>query len=68
MQVWVQNSIFFLPFQEEFVDEGAETNFEVPGAPNHCAKILAVSSGKQSQGIVHSLIINDEVIPESRNS
>ncbi|XP_064644047.1 fas apoptotic inhibitory molecule 1-like isoform X2 [Lineus longissimus] len=53
---------------EEFVDEGAETNFEIPGASNHNAKIIAVSSGRQSQGIVHTLIINDEVVPESINS
>lgn len=52
-------------FQYEFGDEGTETHFTLPsGTP---AFIRATSSGKRRDGVVHSLIIDDTVIPPAKD-
>ncbi|XP_043549916.1 fas apoptotic inhibitory molecule a isoform X2 [Chiloscyllium punctatum] len=46
----------------EFVDDGTETHFTIG---NHDCCIKAVSSGKRKEGIIHTLIMDDQEIPES---
>jgi len=47
--------------QGEFVDDGTETHFAIAdGVP---AYIKAVSSGKRKSGIVHTLFVNNQEIP-----
>ncbi|KAE8748424.1 hypothetical protein FOCC_FOCC004857 [Frankliniella occidentalis] len=46
----------------EFVEDGTETHFTLGSWP---AIIKAVSSGNRREGIVHSLIVNDRLIPEA---
>ncbi|XP_048455016.1 fas apoptotic inhibitory molecule a isoform X2 [Rhincodon typus] len=46
----------------EFVDDGTETHFTIE---NHDCCIKAVSSGKRREGIIHTLIMDDQEIPES---
>ncbi|PSN41092.1 Fas apoptotic inhibitory molecule 1 [Blattella germanica] len=45
----------------EFVEDGTETHFSLGDTP---AYIKAVTSGKRREGIIHSLIVNNTVIPE----
>ncbi len=54
----------FVPFllQGEFGDEGTETHFSIRG---HACYIKAVSSGKRREGIIHSLLIDGQQIPEN---
>ena len=44
------------------MDDGTETHFEIKGHP---AFIKAVSSGSRREGIIHSLIMDGEQIPEA---
>ncbi|XP_028662410.1 fas apoptotic inhibitory molecule a isoform X2 [Erpetoichthys calabaricus] len=46
----------------EFVEDGTETHFTIG---NHDCCVKAVSSGKRREGIIHSLIVDDNEIPES---
>lgn len=46
----------------EFVEDGTETHFTLGDVP---AYIKAVTSGKRREGIIHSLIVNNTVIPEA---
>ncbi|XP_064472108.1 fas apoptotic inhibitory molecule 1-like [Ornithodoros turicata] len=46
----------------EFVDDGMEINFSI-GPYEACIK--AVSSGSKREGILHTLIVDGQVIPES---
>jgi hypothetical protein len=48
--------------QGEFVEDGTETHFTLGDMP---AYIKAVTSGKRREGIIHSLIVNNTVIPEA---
>lgn len=52
----------FLCLQGEFVEDGTETHFTLGDLP---AYIKAVTSGKRREGIIHSLIVNNTIIPES---
>ncbi|CAB3360996.1 Hypothetical predicted protein [Cloeon dipterum] len=45
-----------------FVDEGSETHFMLGDHPAH---IRASSSGNRREGIIHNLIVDDQVIPEA---
>ena len=54
--------VFF--FQGEFVDDGTETHFRWG---DHACCVKAVSSGKKKDGIIHSLIIDGNEIPEAIN-
>ncbi|XP_065666144.1 fas apoptotic inhibitory molecule 1 [Hydra vulgaris] len=60
MDVWVNGSV--LETAGEFGDEGTETHFEIR---DHVCVISGVSSGKIREGIVHSLIVDGAIIPES---
>ncbi|XP_057293704.1 fas apoptotic inhibitory molecule 1-like [Hydractinia symbiolongicarpus] len=60
MDVWVNGHV--LETAGEFVDDGTETHFEIGSHPCY---IKAVSSGKQKQGIIHSLIVNGNLMPEA---
>ena len=51
-----------LCLQGEFVEDGTETHFTLGDMP---AYIKAVTSGKRREGIIHSLIVNNTVIPEA---
>lgn len=53
---------FTYNFQGEFVDDGTETHFTWA---NHTCYIKAISSGKKKDGIIHSLIIDSNEIPET---
>lgn len=44
------------------MDDGTETHFALG---NYQAYIKAVSSGNKREGIIHSLIVGDTIIPES---
>nr|CAD7392089.1 unnamed protein product [Timema cristinae] len=46
----------------EFVEDGTETHFNLGDTPVY---IKAVTSGKRREGIIHSLIVNDAIIPET---
>lgn len=50
--------------QGEFVDDGTETHFTWG---NHTCYVKAISSGKRKDGIIHSLIIDGNEIPETLN-
>lgn len=54
--------LFFFYRQGEFVDDGTETHFQWG---SHSCYIKAISSGKKKDGIIHSLIIDGNEIPES---
>lgn len=54
-------TLFFF-FQGEFVDDGTETHFTWG---NHTCYVKAISSGKKRDGIIHSLIIDGNEIPET---
>lgn len=49
-------------FQGEFVEDGTETHFSLGPFP---AFIKTVSSGNRREGLIHSLIVNERVIPEA---
>jgi len=49
-------------FKGEFVDYGTETHFTIN---NHPSYIAAVSSGKQREGIIHTLFFDGHMIPET---
>lgn len=51
-----------LCLQGEFVEDGTETHFTLGDVP---AYIKAVTSGRRREGIIHSLIVNNTVIPEA---
>jgi hypothetical protein len=53
-------NVFYM--QGEFVEDGTETHFTLGDMP---AYIKAVTSGKRREGIIHSLIVNNTVIPEA---
>jgi len=53
-------SNFWRFLQGEFTDDGVETHFEL-GSKD--AYIIAVSSGKRREGIIHSLIVNGNEVP-----
>ena len=44
------------------MDNGTETHFTLGEWP---ACIKAVTSGNRREGIIHHLIVNDQVVPES---
>ena len=48
--------------QGEFVDDGTETHFEIG---NHACCVKAVSSGKQKEGIIHTLLVDGVIMPEA---
>jgi hypothetical protein len=54
--------VILLCLQGEFVEDGTETHFTLGDIP---AYIKAVTSGKRREGIIHSLIVNNTVIPEA---
>eukprot|EP00794_Sanderia_malayensis_P003233 gene3233-3713_t len=60
MDVWVNGEV--LETAGEFADDGTETHFTIRG---HACYIKAVSSGKRREGIIHSLFVNGQEIPES---
>ncbi|XP_076825592.1 fas apoptotic inhibitory molecule 1-like [Clavelina lepadiformis] len=45
----------------EFTDEGTETHFEMG---NHSCFIKAISSGNRRDGLLHTLHVDDRLIPE----
>lgn len=47
--------------QGEFTDEGTETHFEVG---DHSCYIKAISSGNRKSGIIHTLYVDDQLIPD----
>ncbi|CAH1772477.1 unnamed protein product [Owenia fusiformis] len=47
----------------EFVDDGTETHFTLG---NKSAYIKAISSGNRREGLIHSLIVDDNEIPEAK--
>ena len=49
-------------FQGEFVEGGTETHFRLHNKYN--AHIKAISSGKRKQGIIHTLFVEDQEIPD----
>jgi hypothetical protein len=51
-----------LCLQGEFVEDGTETHFTLGDLPVY---IKAVTSGKRREGIIHTLIVNNTIIPES---
>jgi hypothetical protein len=57
-----QTNYLLLCLQGEFVEDGTETHFTLGDLP---AYIKAVTSGKRREGIIHSLIVNNIVIPET---
>ncbi|XP_022085023.1 fas apoptotic inhibitory molecule 1-like [Acanthaster planci] len=61
MDVWCNGQV--LETAGEFVEDGTETHFTLPNGL--ACYIKAVSSGKKKEGIIHSLIINDNEIPEA---
>lgn len=60
MEVWVNGVV--VETAGEFVDDGTETHFTWA---NHTCYIKAISSGKKKDGIIHSLIIDSNEIPET---
>ena len=54
--------LIFFYNQGEFVDDGTETHFQWG---SHNCYIKAISSGKKKDGIIHSLVIDGNEIPES---
>ncbi|XP_077996952.1 fas apoptotic inhibitory molecule 1-like [Glandiceps talaboti] len=60
MDVWCNGET--LQTAGEFVDGGSETHFEVR---DHACYIKAISSGKKREGIVHSLVVDGNEIPET---
>lgn len=62
LDVWVNGEK--METAGEFVEEGTETHFAL-GSYN--AYIKAVSSGNKREGIIHSLIVGDAIIPESND-
>ncbi|GFR19834.1 fas apoptotic inhibitory molecule 1 [Trichonephila clavata] len=62
LDVWVNGEK--METAGEFVEEGTETHFAL-GPYN--AYIKAVSSGNKREGIIHSLIVGDAIIPESND-
>lgn len=54
---------FLKYFQGEFVDGGTETHFKLHNKYN--AYIKAISSGKRRSGIIHTLFVEDQEIPET---
>ena len=60
LDVWVNGNK--VEVASEFVDDGTEMHFNIEDIS---AYIKACSSGNRREGIIHSLIINDEIIPES---
>ena len=45
----------------EFTEDGTETHFAIGDQP---AYILAVSSGNKREGLIHSLVVHETVVPE----
>ncbi|XP_072031488.1 fas apoptotic inhibitory molecule 1-like [Amphiura filiformis] len=64
MDVWCNGAV--LDTAGEFVDDGTETHFNLPGS-DHSAYIKAVSSGKRREGIIHVLFVNGIEVPESND-
>lgn len=62
MEVWVNGTV--VETAGEFVDDGTETHFTWG---NHTCYVKAISSGKRKDGIIHSLIIDGNEIPETLN-
>ncbi|GBN81527.1 Fas apoptotic inhibitory molecule 1, partial [Araneus ventricosus] len=62
LDVWVNGEK--METAGEFVEDGTETHFAL-GPYN--AYIKAMSSGNKREGIIHSLIVGDSVIPESND-
>ncbi|XP_076046176.1 fas apoptotic inhibitory molecule 1 [Oratosquilla oratoria] len=60
LDVWVNGQC--LDTAGEFVDDGTETHFDLLGHPSY---IKAVSSGNRREGIIHTLIIDNNEIPEA---
>lgn len=60
MEVWVNGVV--VETAGEFVDDGTETHFTWG---NHTCYVKAISSGKKRDGIIHSLIIDGNEIPET---
>ena len=51
--------------QGEFTDEGTETHFELA---HHNCYIKAISSGNRREGILHTLHVDNRIIPDSTTS
>jgi len=58
LEVWVNGEK--IETEAGFTDEGSEMTFELNEKQ---ARIVAVTSGKRREGILHQLIINGEIIP-----
>ncbi|KAK6619833.1 hypothetical protein RUM44_006232 [Polyplax serrata] len=50
-----------LDVASEFVEDGTETHFTLGEWP---ACIKAVTSGNRREGIIHHLLVNDQIVPE----
>ncbi|XP_033625077.1 fas apoptotic inhibitory molecule 1-like [Asterias rubens] len=61
MDVWCNGLI--VETAGVFVDDGSETHFTLSSGV--ACYIKNVSSGKKKEGIIHSLVINDNEIPEA---
>ncbi|XP_028397466.1 fas apoptotic inhibitory molecule 1-like [Dendronephthya gigantea] len=61
MDVWCNGEV--LETAGEFVDGGTETHFKLHNKYN--AYIKAISSGKRRNGIIHTLFVEDQEIPET---
>ena len=48
--------------QGEFVDNGTETHFTMNGVSCY---IRAVSSGNRRDGIIHSLMVDEQEVPQA---
>nr|XP_039266306.1 fas apoptotic inhibitory molecule 1-like [Styela clava] len=59
LDVWVNGEK--METAGEFTDDGTETHFEVD---KHACFIQAVTSGKRREGIVHSLYVDNRIIPD----
>ncbi|KAF0292757.1 Fas apoptotic inhibitory molecule 1 [Amphibalanus amphitrite] len=63
LDVWVNGRK--LETAGEFVEDGTETHFEVGKKP---AYIRAVTSGDKRQGLVYSLYVQEQLIPEHKET
>jgi len=59
MDVWVNGEV--LETAGEFADDGTETHFSIR---NHSCFVKAVSSGKRREGIIHTLFVDGQELPE----
>ncbi|CAG0903787.1 unnamed protein product [Cyprideis torosa] len=60
LDIWVDGQR--LETASEFVEDGTETHFEIGSVP---AVVRAVTSGKRKEGIIHVLLLGEEIVPEA---